>query len=52
LAERGIESMLVGDALSRRFLRIAIREGHLAGRAVGARQAPRRTPGQRETETA
>ncbi|WP_313808899.1 FAD-dependent oxidoreductase [Sphingobium sp.] len=34
LQSRGITAPLVGDALSPRFLRIAIREGHLAARGL------------------
>jgi len=34
LASRGIAAQLVGDALSPRFLRTAIREGHFAARAL------------------
>ena len=34
LAERGIPARLVGDAVSPRFLRLAIREGHLAARGL------------------
>ena len=34
LVARGVESRLIGDALSPRFLETAIRDGHVAGAAV------------------
>lgn len=34
LAEQGLDHRLIGDALSPRYLQVAIREGHIAGAAV------------------
>ncbi len=44
LAARGIHAVPIGDAVSARNLQTAIREGHLAARAISADAAARATP--------